>query len=152
MRKPDTLVASKAGFTEDSFSFWKQKKILFPLVYIKLVILAFAVTGLNVTVLPGFKFCVNVFGEFCEPIGNLFFALISLPGYIAVPILTKFIKTENSLILFLMALLVSVVFYYLLGTLSGKLKIRGRKLLKLENVIIGLFLILLTVAAIMFAL
>jgi len=115
---------------------------LLPVIYAKTLVLGFALTGLTFTFFPKFVLCLTLFGNTCDPVGNYFVAIASLPGYLVASILLFYFTNISSQLLIIIIVLVSFVFYFLAGLLIDRLKVRKKTLSKTQLLVVLTFLLL----------
>jgi len=70
---------------------------------------------------PSLSACSKLFGqEFCTPAGIFLFLILSIPGYFVVGNLFPFLDNAAWIISFVLVVVASCLFYYLLGILFEK--------------------------------
>ena len=124
--------------------FPREFKRLLPVVYIYLLILGLILT-LVYAFVPEFVICSGIFGQqFCTPAGIFTALFASLPGYLFAGNFLTFISALPWFISFIVIIVVSGIFYYLIGYIIDAQ--RGQKFTseKLVKTIIILAFILLT--------
>ena len=123
----------------------KEIKIIFPFVYLALLVLSFILILLYAA-FPKLTTCFDMFGEnICTPTGIYFSILLSLPGYIvAGNILNKIPQLPIAISLFFV-IVTSILIYFYLGNIIDMLREKKLATKNLVNVILYLsFLIFIT--------
>lgn len=120
--------------------FKKDFRLLLPQLYIIGIVLALVLTLLY-AVFPQLIFCSQIFGDqICTPVGIYFGLVISLPGYLIAGNLVPATQSLPSLISFLIVIITSVFFYFIIGLLLDKL--RKPKTSRINLFILTVFVIL----------
>lgn len=110
--------------SEKRYEKWASKpyfrKIL-PVVYLKVVLLGFALTGVQVTFIPKLVACSAIFGQYaCDPLGSYVVALSSLPGYLIVGKVMSTWPKLPAYAFFVVLISFSTAFYFFIGFLLDK--------------------------------
>jgi len=96
------------------------RKIL-PLVYLKVILLGFALTGIQVTFVPKLVACSAIFGQYaCDPLGSYVVALSSLPGYLIVGKIMSSWPKLPAYAFFVVLISFSTLCYFFIGFLMDK--------------------------------
>jgi len=119
-----------------------------PLIYLFILILGAVLTFVYAFV-HSLVVCSSVFGtDFCTPTG-IFIALIaSLPGYVIAGNVLSFVGEVHWFLSFVIVIMTSFTFYYLLGYLIDKIKIRKFYAENLSKIIVIIFFSVLLILAI----
>src|SRR3972149_7165481 len=126
------------------------RKIL-PQYYILVVLIELALAGFY-PFIPKLTYCSSLFGEtFCTPLGFFVAMLGSIPGYLIVGNVLKFLPAIHPIWSILLVIVVSYVFYYFLGLVLEIFFDRSRSSQEKMKLIIVIVFFLLAFLAISFA-
>ncbi len=118
------------------------RKIL-PLIYLLLLLLGLVLTIIYAFV-HSFVICSSLFGtNFCTPTGIYIALLASIPGYIISGNILYYIGEIPWLISFIVVIITSLVFYYLVGLIIDKYKSKSPSFENISKIIIIIFFCLL---------
>ncbi|OGM60843.1 hypothetical protein A2955_02280 [Candidatus Woesebacteria bacterium RIFCSPLOWO2_01_FULL_37_19] len=94
--------------------------------------------------IPSLVYCGSFFGEeFCTPFGLFFAMILTLPGYLIGGNILKFLPSPPVLASVIFVLLISFVFYFLLGVLADKMRLGFKSSEeKVKTIILIVFFIL----------
>ena len=146
MNRPGTKIDKLPGALLKYYtSIIKRLPLLIIKLYLFLLLVGLALTGLRYTAFPGLTYCLNIFGEFCDAVENILISLISFPGFYFA---NSFFPNREDISpgnLFMIVIVFSIVFYFIIGLAIEKLKNIKKKGTKLttEKAIIIIFTILL---------
>lgn len=129
--------------------FKKDFRILLPQLYALGIIVGFVLTLLYAT-FPGLSFCSELFGDqFCTPAGIYLGLFISLPGYLIAGNLFSQLPTLSGSSSFLIVIVTSGIFYFLLGLLIDKF--RKKTASKTGVFIVAVFVVLLLILLLLYS-
>ncbi len=128
--------------------FKKDLKVLLPQLYLIGILIGFIVLLLYAA-FPNLFVCTALLGqEVCFPTGIFIGMVISLPGYIiAGNIMTK-LPTLPAAISFLIVVIVSILFYYLVGLFFDKFK-KAAYEERIRLIVLAIFILLLTMIVVL---
>lgn len=121
--------------------FKKDFRVLFPQLYIIGILVGFVLT-LLFAVFPQLVMCSQIFGDqLCTPTGIFVGLFVSLPGYLIAGNLFSILPALSVGVSFVIVIITSIAFYYLLGLLLDK--IRQKSTSKSSLFIVASFIVLL---------
>ena len=130
--------------------FKKDFRILLPQLYIIVLIAGFILTLLY-AVFPQLVICTQLLGQdYCTPVGIYVGLFASLPGYLIAGNIVPATQSLPSIISFIIVVVVSAIFYFVIGLLIDKY--RERKTSKVYLFILTVFVVLLIALLILLAL
>lgn len=120
-------------------------RVLLPLIYLLILAFGLVLTGFYVFV-PSLVTCSELFAEkFCIPTGIYLAFLVNIPGYFIAGNLLPFLENISWWISLIVIIIVSGIFYFLVGLLIDKFKVKVPTTKGISKYIIVLAFILLLV-------